>query len=356
MPIPAAAGRHRALLVKLAVTVLVLGLLAAGADWQGIAGRLSAADPWLLAAGFAAKALTLPLAALRWRAVGRAAGFTLSRWSAFRLQMASSFLGQILPGSVGADLLRGWFTWRLGHPAGMVMLALLVDRLTALLGVVVIGLIGVPHLAEVAPPAVAGTVLAGAAILAAGMALLLLAGRIPGGIPGGRLPLPRRLREAAVVRKLAGMVMAAAAQMRGMAWNRAAWIGLGHGIGVHLATIAATILFARSVGLPLGWLDGLAIVPAAIVAAALPVSFGGWGVREGAMVAGFALLGFDTGAALLVSLLIGLSIAVLSLPGGLFWLLLRNEAAALPQAIPASAVSPAAFPARPDALPTDPTR
>ncbi|HYH39888.1 MAG TPA: lysylphosphatidylglycerol synthase transmembrane domain-containing protein, partial [Azospirillum sp.] len=134
-------GRRWPLLVKLAVTVVILGALAAGADWQGIVARLSAADPWLFAAGFAVKALTLPFASQRWRAVGRAAGFRLTRWTAFRLQMASGFLGQILPGSVGADLLRGWFTWRLGHPAGPVMLALLVDRLMALLGVVLIGLV-----------------------------------------------------------------------------------------------------------------------------------------------------------------------------------------------------------------------
>lgn len=335
------AGRRWPLLVKLAVTVVILGALAAGADWPGIVARLSAADPWLFAAGFAVKALTLPFASQRWRAVGRAAGFRLTRWTAFRLQMASGFLGQILPGSVGADLLRGWFTWRLGHPAGPVMLALLVDRLMALLGVVLIGLVGLPHLAAVAPPAVAGTVLAGALVLAVAMGLLLLAGRIP----RDRLPIPRRLRDGAPVRTAWGAV----AQLRTMAGNPAAWAALGHSVGVHLATIAATILFARSVGLPLGWLDGLAIVPAAIVAAALPVSLGGWGVREGAMVAGFALLGFDADAALLVSLLIGLSIAVLSLPGGLFWLLLRNETASRPDLDrPAMAA--------PDALSTDSTR
>jgi hypothetical protein len=303
------------MLAKLAVTVAILGLLIAGADWTAIAVRLSAADPGLLAAGFAAKAATLPLAALRWRSVGRAAGFTLGRWTAFRLQMAGGFLGQVLPGSVGADLLRGWFTWRLGHPPGAVMLALLVDRLMALLGVVLLGLAGLPHLAAVAPPAVAWTVLGGAVALALAMAALLAVGRIP----RDRLPLPRRLRDGASGRAVWGAV----GRLRAMAGRPAAWVALGYSVGVHFATVAATILFARALGLPIGWLDGLAIV-----AAALPVSLGGWGVREGAMVAGFALIGLDADAALLVSLLIGLSIATLSLPGGLFWLLLRSETAA----------------------------
>ncbi|RJF76780.1 UPF0104 family protein [Azospirillum cavernae] len=318
----AARGRRWSTLIKAVVTVAILALIAAGADWAAIASRLTTADPLLLAAGVAVKAATLPLAALRWRAVGRAAGFSITRWLAFRLQMTSSFLGQVLPGSVGADLLRGWFTWRLGHPAGAVMLALLVDRLMALLGVVLIGLVGLPRLAAVAPPAVAWTVLGGAAALGLGMGALLLVARIP----RDRLPLPRRLRDGALGRTL----WTAVGELRAMAGRPAAWASLGHGIAVHLATIAAVILFARSLGLPLSWLDGLAIVPAAIVAAALPVSLGGWGVREGAMIAGFTLLGFDRDAALLVSLLIGTSIAVLSLPGGVFWLLLRHETSSLP--------------------------
>lgn len=323
-------GARRALLVKLSVTLVVLGLLAAGADWGGIVARLSNADPWLFAAGFVVKALTLPLAAFRWRSVGLAAGFRLTRWTAFRLQMASGFLGQILPGSVGADLLRGWFTWRLGHPPGPVMLALLTDRTLALLGVVAIGLVGLPHLIAVAPPAVATTVLGGAVVLVMLLAVSMLVGRIP----VDRLPLPASWRKHAMVRRLWGAVSTVTAHLRSVATSRDGWIGLGHSVGVHLSTIAATILFARSIGLPLGWLDGLAIVPAAIVAAALPVSLGGWGVREGAMVAGFALLGFDPSAALLVSLLIGLSIAILSLPGGLFWLLLRGETTAPPRPSP----------------------
>lgn len=311
------ASQRRTLLVKLMVTVVILGLLAAEADWTAIVARLTAADPFLLAFAFAVKAVTMPMAALRWRAVGQAVGFSITRWMAFRLQMASSFLGQILPGSVGADLLRGWFTWRLGNPARAVMLALLVDRLMALLGVVLIGLAGVPRLVAVAPPFVAWTVVGGAMGLGVGFLLLLLVGQAP----RDRLPLPQRLRDSAVGRA----AWTAVGDLRAMTRRRAAWESLGHAIVVHLSTIGATILFARSLGLPLGWEDGLAIVPAAIVAAALPVSLGGWGVREGAMIAGFALLGFDTDAALLVSLLIGASIAALSLPGGIFWLLLRNE-------------------------------
>lgn len=308
------AGRRWAVLVKLAVSVAVLWLLASGADWADLAARLAAADPSLLAAGLVVKALTLPLAALRWRAAGRAAGMVLSRLTAFKLQMASIFLGQVLPGAVGGDLLRGWFTWRLGQSPGAVVAAMLLDRISALVGVALLGLVGLPRLAAVAPPAVVWSVLGIAAVLLGGTGLLLLL---------GRLPLPALLRR--------GAAGAALGTLRTMAGHPAAWAALGYSVAVHLATVATTILYARALGLPLGWFDGLAVVPAAIVAAALPVSLGGWGVREGAMVAGFTLLALDPGAALLVSLLIGGSMVLLSLPGAVCWLLLRSEAAATPE-------------------------
>lgn len=308
------------ILVKLAVSVGVLWFLLSGADWRDLAARLSAADPALLAAGFLVKALTLPLAALRWRAAGQAAAMALSRLTAFKLQMAGIFLGQILPGAIGADLLRGWFTWRLGQPPGAVVSAMVLDRAAALLGIALLGLVGLPRLAAVAPPALVWGVLGISAALGAGTAVLAFA---------GRLPLPALLKRGAVGSMVATVLTTAQAMIR----RPAAWAALAYSVAVHLATIATAILYARALGLPLGWSDGLVVVPASIVAAALPVSLGGWGVREGAMVAGFALLGLDSGTALLVSLLIGGSMVLLSLPGAVFWLLLRSEAAAAPEPV-----------------------
>ncbi|PNQ96029.1 hypothetical protein C1S70_25715 [Azospirillum argentinense] len=61
-----------------------------------------------------------------------------------------------------------------------------------------------------------------------------------------------------------------------------------------------------------------------IFAAALPISLNGWGVREGAFVAGFALYGLGATDALALSLMIGLSVTLSSLPGGLLWLSLKG--------------------------------
>jgi hypothetical protein len=53
---------------------------------------------------------------------------------------------------------------------------------------------------------------------------------------------------------------------------------------------------------------------------ALPISAGGWGVREGALVAALALVGVERASALLLSVELGLIGTLVALPGGAIWL------------------------------------
>jgi hypothetical protein len=58
-----------------------------------------------------------------------------------------------------------------------------------------------------------------------------------------------------------------------------------------------------------------------MLATTLPISIAGWGVREGAMVAAFGLIGVSQEGAVVLSLLAGILAVVACLPGGLIWLM-----------------------------------
>ena len=96
--------------------------------------------------------------------------------------------------------------------------------------------------------------------------------------------------------------------------------------GVHtlLSTaLLASILFgfyaaARALGLPLGW-GVLTAVPLMILVLVLPVSVGGWGIREVASVLVFSLLGWSATDAVAVSAAYGMSCLVGALPAVVFW-------------------------------------
>ncbi|MFK7840423.1 MAG: YbhN family protein [Bdellovibrionales bacterium] len=83
-----------------------------------------------------------------------------------------------------------------------------------------------------------------------------------------------------------------------------------------LISIAAQICFILSVYvLSLGFdgttqngqvIEFLALIPVIALISSLPISFGGWGVREGAFVYGLALIGFPMEVAFLLSVQVGL--------------------------------------------------
>jgi hypothetical protein len=66
-------------------------------------------------------------------------------------------------------------------------------------------------------------------------------------------------------------------------------------------------------------IDLLAFVPLVTVATALPISLGGWGVREGLLVLLLGKVGVPASEALILSLMYGFCSAASGLPGLLGW-------------------------------------
>jgi hypothetical protein len=69
-----------------------------------------------------------------------------------------------------------------------------------------------------------------------------------------------------------------------------------------------------SLALPVSFADYLVFIPVVIVVTLLPVSVGGWGLREGTLIALFALVGVPSHSALAFSVLFGFLGIVASLP------------------------------------------
>ena len=70
-----------------------------------------------------------------------------------------------------------------------------------------------------------------------------------------------------------------------------------------------------ALGLRVSLITYFAIVPPALVLTVIPISVAGWGVREGALIGLFSLIGADKTAVLMMSLLYGLTLIIVSLPG-----------------------------------------
>jgi hypothetical protein len=62
----------------------------------------------------------------------------------------------------------------------------------------------------------------------------------------------------------------------------------------------------------------------------VPISVGGWGIREGVMVVAFGYAGMEQSQALAVSVLLGGTMLVLGAMGGVIWIAQRGQAPRTP--------------------------
>ncbi|HEX7052611.1 MAG TPA: lysylphosphatidylglycerol synthase transmembrane domain-containing protein [Burkholderiales bacterium] len=288
--------------VSLAILAFVLSRVSLDALFARARG---AAWPELALVGGLFVAMAL-LVALRWRLLAGWLGLALPGRLTVRAVFVGLFAGQMLPSSIGSDVVRGWMVARQTGRAGLVAASLVADRL--------IGFCGVSLLLALAygffvheDEALPGIVVASAALGATLAVLALLAGA------AGRLPALRRLAMR-LFRPLGGVQAIARPQRLVFA--------LAVAFAIHAAVTLAAALSAAAYGIdasPRAW---LAIVPVTVLATALPISINGWGVREGVMVALAAGQGIAPADALLVSVTLGAGNVIGSLPGA--YLALRS--------------------------------
>lgn len=86
-------------------------------------------------------------------------------------------------------------------------------------------------------------------------------------------------------------------------------------LGTAFCNVAAFALCAAAIGAPLPLLASLALIPMILFAMVLPLSIGGWGLREGAAAVLFPVAGLSASAGLAASVAFGLTFLAVTLPG-----------------------------------------
>jgi uncharacterized protein (TIRG00374 family) len=188
-----------------------------------------------------------------------------------RAHGAGLFANLCLPSLVGGDVVRAALLLRAGHAPEAVAVGSATDRLldTA-------GLVAIAAVAALLVPAPLDPTLE--RILAAA-ALLVVAGVVAGLVALYALDLSRM---PAAVRRAATRLRGALREMA--ARPLAAALSFGLSVSIQSGFIALNVALARAVGIDVAAGIWFLAWPLAKIAALLPVSFGGIGVREAALV------------------------------------------------------------------------
>jgi uncharacterized protein (TIRG00374 family) len=313
--------RLAAALAKSAVSVGLLWALFSIYDVEAAFRRIAAIDPLWIIAAFAAFAAAVFIAAARWQMVLRALGVNVSVISLNVLLVIAVFFNQTLPSNLGGDAMRVWRLFRRGAGLQRAIGSVLLDHVVSLVGLALLVLIALPWAVSlIADKAIVAALVLMVVAILTGLGVLLLLDRVA--------PFMTRLLPAWLLpARLLDVVMQLSADARTVFLRRRV-VGplLLLAIGAHLVAVVMMAALAYGLGMGVNFGAFMVLVPPAVLASLVPLSFAGWGVREGAMVALLGSIGIVPEEALALSVAFGVLYLIGSLPGGILWLVTGNRA------------------------------
>ncbi|MDQ3574232.1 MAG: flippase-like domain-containing protein [Actinomycetota bacterium] len=220
--------------------------------------------------------LGVGLSALRWQRVLMALDRPVKAGILVRHYLASLFVGNVLPSTIGGDVLRVSRLASEGGDAPRVLASVVLERLTGWLVLPMLTLVGLaanPGLRRIAP-APARSALGFAVATVALLAVVLVLASSPG--------FGRWLGSSQGWRRFIGGVhlgLERFHRLPGLAFEV-----LTVGFAYQLVMVLAAFLAAKALGVGVGWTVMLAFFPVVAIIQVLPLTVGGLGTREAALI------------------------------------------------------------------------
>ncbi|EKV28564.1 hypothetical protein C882_0775 [Caenispirillum salinarum AK4] len=332
-------GRKRALgALRLTATVAVLGTVAYFLDTRAIIDKLAGVRPEWLVAALAAALPHYVFSALRWRYMTRQFGGDLSLNRAVPEYFLAVLLNQTLPGGVPGDLVRAWRdkgrasgngngngngnsngndngaangngrNSGLGrHTEGLGAAArgVLFERASGQITLVLVAIVGVLTL----PGTIRDTLpLWAFALVPLGLAVVVAASML----------VLRRLDAGARTGDKPGRVLQFLRDGRWVLFGpRHFLMHVLYSLPVVASFLGTFYLAGKAIGITLDPVLAVSAVPIVLLSMTVPITVGGWGVREGAAAALWAVVGLPASEGVAISVLYGVVILLSASPGAL---------------------------------------
>ncbi len=261
-------GRAVAVL-RVALSLLTLSLLLKQVGGRDLLTALKDASGGLLLSAWALFLVGVVIRVFRWRALLHGLGLRPPFLLLLKLYLVGGFFNSFLPSGFGGDVVRVLELGRDAEDRSAALGTVVVDRLTGILSLLVLGLIVLPFAKGLEPwlvwvfAVVAGTGSAAGALLLEGRLLRRLTSRLP-----AKLSLVGQGKLAQVYAAVTG------------SGSKAVWLALVYSTLFNLTNIGVHWLCARAVGIELSLSFYFVVVPLLSLALLVPVSVGGLGARD----------------------------------------------------------------------------
>jgi len=298
-------------LLKIGITLMLLTLIFRHIDFSAVLATMRRIDGTYLVLALGIQLLSTILASYRWFMIMQVLHFGQDFAFYLKSYFKGMFFNQGLPTTLGGDALRALDVAKLGHRKRDAFYGVLIDRVAGLFSLLVLNLAANISSSELLPKPVFSAL---TAITLVGIPAIIALGF------AGQLHFLQKLWGANLVHELSTRIQ--------RVFNSASRFSghLGLGIVIHLLSILAMYFIGTGMNVGQSLLTFLVIVPPVILLTIVPVSIAGWGVREGAMIGLFAMVGADKTVVLSMSILYGLSVLITSLPGLYFYWVVQHKA------------------------------
>ncbi len=292
-------------IIKLLLTIVIFYYLFQRVDFYTLFDLLTNSHPgWVLVALIMQLTSTF-IAAFRWFQISQLLVFRENFLFYVRSYFKGSFFNQLLPSSIGGDAVRILDLTHKKYDKKEAFYGVFVDRVVGLVGLLALNLI--------------------ASILFFGTFnkdfSLLIIGISSSSILGFTVLFHLHRLTFLEKYKFLNLFVRLANRLNTLYSSKQLLIKhIAISIIVHLFSVLTMYSLSLSLNIGLSFQTMLIAVPPVFLLTIVPISLAGWGIREGAMVGIFMLVGADQTKVLTMSILYGLLLIVSALPGSYFWI------------------------------------
>jgi len=295
------------LVIKLMLSIVIIYWLLGNVDTNNIIKLLGNMKLEFLFLALLVQVLHVVIATFRWHTILSYLEIKIPYIETLRFQWIGFFFNQAMPSSIGGDAFRIYYLYKNKYNLGNVTLSVLLDRVVGLIGLILLVIITLPVLLS----AING--------LVGIWSLIIFAVMFMGGI------VIFFTMDQITVRflhwKIIRLIHSLAKHGRRILLSiRPGILLIIMSFIIHSFSIVSMLILSHGMGLEIELTSLIAVVPLATLLATIPVSIAGWGVREGAMVVGLGYQGVSSEYALALSVMYGILMLFVSLPGALVWL------------------------------------
>ena len=311
-------------LLKFGVSLLLLFFTLRLIDWRGSLELAGRANLGLLAVAVGLLLAERILSTSKWLLLLRAKGSPITFWRLLVINYIGGFWGLVLPSSVSADIVRGYYLSKSTANVSLAVTSMVIDRVMGALTLVLMGCVSAWMVGDTLGLANARLIAAAvAAVCALGIALLFHNDFVHW--------VDRRIIQRMTDRKIIWHVRRwIVACLHYRQYPRTLVLSFLFTLFVQVLRIMIFYAVALGFGVHVSVTYYFIFVPLIMLLIMLPVSINGIGLREGSFVVFFARVSVPTSQALIVSFVVSVLTTLMTAIGGIVYMF--DKSAMAPEA------------------------